>query len=375
MKILADRNIPYIYELFSIYNDVRLCEGRIISARNLKDIDMLIVRSVTQVNQALLADNFLKFIGTTTSGVDHIDQNFLKKYSVPFVSAPGSNAIAVVEYVFAALLWLAQRDKFFLRDKIIGIVGVGYVGNLLHTRLNDFGIHTLLCDPFVSQRCQKNNDWKSLEVLVSEADILTLHTPLTYTGEYPTWHMIDIDVLEALPTNTILINTCRGSVIDNSALLKVLQNGKQLSVVLDVWESEPELLIPLVSYVDIGTPHIAGHTIESKKRGIIHIYNEYCKLFHIFNHAYKCLLSMPTMYNVSMANAIDEIFLYQLIQYIYDIRVDDAAFRRCILQSGGFDKYRRCYDFRREWSSLCIETNLDNNYEQLIALGFNVKFV
>lgn len=375
MKILADKNIPHIYELFNLHNDVQTCEGRIISTKNLKDIDVLIVRSVTTVNQALLADSFLKFIGTATSGIDHIDKNFLKKYEVPFVSAPGSNAIAVVEYVFTALFWLAQRDKFFLRDKIIGIVGVGHIGNLLRQRLNNFGIHTLLCDPFLSQKCNKNHNWKSLEELVSEVDILTLHTPLTYDGEHPTWHMINIDVLEALSSKAILINTCRGSVIDNSALLKILKNGKKLSVVLDVWESEPALSIPLVSYVDIGTPHIAGYTIESKMRGIIHIYHEYCKLFNIFDNVCTSLLLFPIVYNVSIPHEIDETSLYQLIRYMYDIRFDDVMFRRCIFTVGGFDKFRRCYTDRREWSSLCIKTCSDYNYKTLTSLGFNVNII
>lgn len=376
MKILADKNISYIYKLFSLNNDIKVCEGRVIAAKNLKDVDILIIRSVTKINQALLADSFIKFVGTVTSGTDHVDQRFLKENGITFAAASGSNAVAVVEYVLTVLFWLAQRDRFFLRDKVVGIVGVGNIGNLLYQRLHSFGVNTILCDPFVSKTSIAiNNNWKSLEKLVSEADILTLHTPLTYKGNYPTWHMIDIDVLDALSSNTILINTCRGSVIDNSALLRIFQRGKKLSVVLDVWESEPKLSIPLLSYVDIGTPHIAGYTLESKIRGVIYIYNEYCKSFNIANNINEYFLSFPIFNNINVENKVDEIYLYRLIKNIYNICFDDIMLRYLIVKPEGFDALRRQSMFRREWSSLHIKTYLDYNYEILTNLGFNINFL
>lgn len=371
MKILADKNIPYVYELYGLYNDIQVCEGRFISVKDLKGIDVLIIRSVTKVNRELLIDNFLKFVGTVTSGIDHIDQNFLKEYGIFFAAAPGSNAIAVVEYVLAALFFLAQRNGFFLRDKIVGIVGVGHIGSLLHQRLHNFGVHTLLCDPFLS-RTSITDNWRSLEKLVSEVDVLTLHTPLTYSGDYPTWHMIDINVLDALPSNTILINTCRGEVLDNSALLKVLKNGKKLDIILDVWESEPELSIPLLSYVDIGTPHIAGYTLESKIRGAVCIYNKYCKFFNIFHNIHECFSFFPTIRHIKVKKKIDERYLYKLVQCMHNIYCDDVVFRNFVFEPGGFDKLRKFYVNRREWSALCIETCSDYNYRVLTDLGFNV---
>ncbi|WP_159715225.1 4-phosphoerythronate dehydrogenase [Blochmannia endosymbiont of Camponotus nipponensis] len=371
MRILVDKNIPYVYKLFGVDNKMIVCEGRFISAKDVRDVDVLIVRSVTKVNQALLDDSAIKFVGTVTAGVDHIDQNYLKKYGVNFFYAPGNNAVAVVEYVFSALLWLAQRDGFFLRDKIIGIVGVGHIGSLLHERLHNFGVHTLLCDPPLAQK-NINKPWRSFATLISEADILTFHTPLIYKGDYPTWHMVDIDVLEALPSNRILINTCRGPVIDNNALLKVLENGKKLNVVLDVWETEPELSLPLLSYVDIGTAHIAGYTIESKTRGIMKIYNAYCNFFNIFKTIKLSTLNPSSIYYLQVHNEIDEILLCKLVKCVYDIQYDDIMLRRFACVSGGFDKIRKCYLDRREWSSLCVETYVDSKNEMLTQLGFNV---
>ncbi|URJ29904.1 4-phosphoerythronate dehydrogenase [Blochmannia endosymbiont of Camponotus sp.] len=374
MRILVDKDIPYIHKLFGSHNKITVCAGRVISAKDIRNIDILIVRSVTKVNQKLLDDDSIKFVGTATSGIDHIDQNYLKKYGINFVYAPGNNAVAVVEYVFAALFWLAERDSFFLRDKIIGIVGVGHIGSLLHERLHSFGIHTLLCDPPLANKniSKYKQSWKSFEKLVSEADILTFHTPLIYNGTYPTWHMVDLDVLEALPSNRILINTSRGSVIDNHALLKVLESGKKLNVVLDVWETEPELSLPLLSYVDIGTAHIAGYTIESKIRSITQIYNEYCKFFNIFDTVNLSELEPSVIYYLKVQRKIDEMLLNKLIKFVHNIHCDDLLLRQFSTVRGGFDKVRRCYLDRREWSSLCIETYVDYNNEILINLGMNI---
>ncbi|URJ33149.1 4-phosphoerythronate dehydrogenase [Candidatus Blochmannia vicinus] len=373
MRILVDKDIPYIHKLFGLHNKIVVCAGRAISAKDIRNIDTLIVRSVTKVNRKLLDDDSIKFVGTATSGVDHIDQDYLKKYGINFVYAPGNNAAAVVEYVFAALFWLAERDRFFLRDKIIGIVGVGHVGNLLYERLHSFGIHTLLCDPPLAKKniSKRKHSWKSFEKLVSEADILTFHTPLIYNGNYPTWHMVDIDVLEALPTNCILINTSRGSVIDNHALLKVLEHGKKLKVVLDVWETEPELSLPLLSYVDIGTAHIAGYTLESKTRSITQIYNEYCKFFNIFDTVNLSELEPSVICYLKLQRKIDEMLLNKLIKFVYNIHCDDLLLRQFAAVQGGFDKIRRRYLDRREWSSLCVETDIDYNNEILANLGMN----
>lgn len=369
MKLLADNNIPYIQEFFGINNQICIYEGRSISANNLKNIDILIVRSITMVNSILLSNSIVKFVGTVTSGIDHIDQNYLKQNNIEFAFAPGSNAISVVEYVLSALFWLAHRDGFFLRDKTIGIVGAGHIGGLLNQRLKSFGIHTLLYDPYLSQ-IDTNVNWTSLDKLVSESDILTFHTPLTYSGEYPTWHMVDLDLLDALSDSSILINTSRGGVVDNVALLKVLECGKKIRVVLDVWESEPYLLWTLLPYVDIGTAHIAGHTIESKLRGIRYIYDSYCKYFNFPNVVnLSNILYVPIEYIT--LNKVDECSINQLMQFIYNIRADHFALKNCINNPKRFDVLRRYY-CRREWSSVCIRTDQDRHREILFNLGFNV---
>lgn len=367
MKVLADRDISYVHELFGMNNQIQKCEGRMISAENLKDIDILIIRSVTKVTSQLLCDNCVKFVGTVTAGFDHIDQDYLKNNNIKFSYAPGDNAISVVEYVLTSLFWLAQRDHFFLRDKTVGIVGVGHIGHLLYQKLHNFGVNTLLYDPYVS-KTDSNKNWKSFDTLIAESDIVTFHTSLTYTGNHPTWHMVNLDVLDALPANSILINTARGSIIDNTALLKILQCKKKIRVVLDVWESEPYLLSPLLSYVDIGTAHIAGYTCDSKIRSIVNVYNQYCNYFNIINKIdLSYLLTISASY--IKIKRLDEMLINQLIRSIYDIYKDHLALKNCAIHLREFDLLRQYY-YRREWSYIRVKTGKDYADEILMNLGF-----
>ncbi|PLK59203.1 4-phosphoerythronate dehydrogenase [Candidatus Palibaumannia cicadellinicola] len=371
MKILVDENMPYAQALFSRLGEVEVVNGRQITAQNILAADALIVRSVTRVDQSLLDGSLVQFVGTATAGIDHIDQTWLEQAGIRFSSAPGCNAIAVVEYVFSALLWLAQRDGFDLRDKIVGIIGVGNVGSLLHQRLYTFGVPTLLCDPPQAE-AGAIGDWKPMAKLVAEADILTLHTPLTYHGPHTTWHLVNDEMLSALPSaKRILINTCRGAVVDNAALLRALKGGKLLTVVLDVWESEPELLLPLLARVDIGTAHIAGYSLEGKVRGSIQVYNAYSAFLGAGERIdLSDLLPAPKLERVRWRGAIDEEALRRLAHLVYDLRYDDMLLRRTICLPRGFDQLRKSYFDRREWSSLYVDTDNSVSADKLTKLGF-----
>ena len=164
MKILVDENMPYARELFSRLGNVKAVPGRPIPVNELDDADALMVRSVTKVNEALLAGKAIKFVGTATAGTDHVDDKWLKQAGIGFSAAPGCNAIAVVEYVFSSLLMLAERDGFSLHDRTVGIVGVGNVGRRLQARLEALGIKTLLCDPPRADRGDEG-DFRSLDEL------------------------------------------------------------------------------------------------------------------------------------------------------------------------------------------------------------------
>ncbi len=282
VKILVDENMPYARELFSRLGEVKPVAGRPIPVDELADAQALMVRSVTRVNASLLSGTAVKFVGTATAGTDHVDQAWLDEAGIGFSAAPGCNAIAVVEYVFSALLMLAERDGFTLKDRTVGIVGVGNVGSRLQARLEAWGVRTLLCDPPRAERGDAG-DFRPLEALVREADILTFHTPLFKEGPYKTLHLADDALISALKPGAILINACRGAVVDNAALLTRLEAGQDLSVVLDVWEPEPDLNVELLKRVDIGTPHIAGYTLEGKARGTTQVFEAFSAFIGLYS--------------------------------------------------------------------------------------------
>ncbi|MBZ6426437.1 4-phosphoerythronate dehydrogenase PdxB [Pantoea piersonii] len=370
MKILVDENMPYARELFSRTGRVLAVPGRPLPQQELDDADGLMVRSVTQVNEALLAGKPVKFVGTATAGTDHIDEEWLQQAGIAFSAAPGCNAIAVVEYVFSALLLLAERDGFALRDRTVGIVGVGNVGGRLQKRLEAWGVKPLLCDPPRADRGDEG-EFHSLDALVAEADILTFHTPLFKEGPYKSWHLADAALLMALKPNAILINACRGPVVDNAALLEVLKMRADLSVVLDVWEPEPALSLDLLDKVDIGTAHIAGYTLEGKARGTTQVFEAWCDFLGQPQQVpLSELLPPPEFSSVTLNGPLDQPTLKRLAHLVYDVRRDDAPLRKVAAKPGEFDRLRKEYEERREWSSLEVICSDAATVSLLNALGF-----
>ncbi|MGK2959971.1 MAG: DUF3410 domain-containing protein [Candidatus Malihini olakiniferum] len=370
MKIVVDENILYARELFSRVGDVVAVPGRPLPVEALAQAQALMVRSVTPVNAALLTGTGVNFVGSATAGTDHVDETWLREHGVIFSAAPGCNAIAVVEYVFSALLMLAERDGFQLREKTVGIIGVGNVGRCLHARLNAWRVKTLLCDPPRA----RNGDvapFLPLEVLLYEADILTLHTPLTKDGADNTFHLIDDAVLAAWPAGRILINACRGPVVDNAALLRALQRGKDLRVVLDVWELEPEPSLDLLARVNVGTAHIAGYTLEGKARGTTQVFEALCQFIGKPQQMpLASLLPAPDITDVQLTAPLDQALLNYLVHLVYDIRRDDELLRQSAGQLGGFDRLRKYYQKRSEWSSLRVTCSDETSAAYLNALGF-----
>lgn len=241
-------------------------------------------------------------------------------------------------------------------------------------RLEALGIRTLLCDP---PRADKGDDedFRTLDELVQEADILTFHTPLFKDGPYRTLHLADDALIRRLKPGTILINACRGPVVDNAALLARLQAGQPLSVVLDVWEPEPELNTALLERVDIGTAHIAGYTLEGKARGTTQVFEAYSQFIgHPQQVALDSLLPAPEFGRVTLHGALDESTLKRLVHLVYDVRRDDAPLRKVAGIPGEFDKLRKNYLERREWSSLYVMCDDKAAAELLHKLGFNAVY-
>ncbi|MRS91027.1 4-phosphoerythronate dehydrogenase PdxB [Enterobacteriaceae bacterium RIT714] len=371
MKILVDENMPYARELFSRLGDVKAVPGRPIPLAELEDADALMVRSVTKVNETLLSGKSVKFVGTATAGTDHVDDVWLAQAGIGFSAAPGCNAIAVVEYVFSSLLMLGERDGFALKDRIVGIVGVGNVGGRLQKRLEALGIRTLLCDPPRADRGDEG-EFHTLDELVEQADVITFHTPLFKDGPYKSLHLADEALIRRLKPGTVLINACRGPVVDNAALLTCLEAGQDLSVVLDVWEPEPDLDVALLRHVDVATAHIAGYTLEGKARGTTQVFEAYSAFIgNPQQVALDTLLPAPEFGRITLHGPLDESSLKRLVHLVYDVRRDDALLRKVAGIPGEFDTLRKNYLERREWSSLYVICDDADAAALLNKLGFN----
>ncbi|WP_428771719.1 4-phosphoerythronate dehydrogenase [Vibrio sp.] len=374
MRILIDENMPYAEQLFSQLGEVILKPGRNLTADDLVDVDALMIRSVTKVDQALIAKaNRLKFVGSATAGMDHVDQPLLAERGIYFTAAPGCNKVGVAEYVFSVMMVLAQQQGFSVFDKTVGIIGAGQVGSYLADCLAGIGIRVLLNDP-PKQAGGDSREFTPLNTLLEQSDIITLHTPLTRAGEHPTHHLIGADELAALRPDQILINAARGPVVDNQALKQRLARNDGFSAALDVFEFEPEVDMELLPLLAFATPHVAGYGLEGKARGTTMIFNSYCEFLGISLSAQASdLLPTAPLPRVLLDRAWDEATLHNLTQIIYDVRKDDALFRREIARPGAFDQMRKQYWDRREYSAITLVGDAHCQLAPLAKLGFKVE--
>ncbi|WP_261815559.1 4-phosphoerythronate dehydrogenase [Vibrio gallicus] len=374
MKIVIDENMPYAKELFEQLGEVIPLSGRTICADDLIDVDGLMIRSVTKVNAELLSKaNKLKFVGTATAGYDHLDQQALEAKGVHYTHAPGCNKVGVAEYVVSCLMVLAQQQGFSIFDKTVGIVGAGQVGSYLAKCLQGIGIKVLINDP-PAQQNGDSRDFTDLDSLLEQADVISMHTPITKQGEFATHHLIDEQKLTALRGDQILINAARGPVVDNQALKARLQQQDGFTAVLDVFEFEPQVDMDLLPLLAFATPHVAGYGLEGKARGTTMIFNSFCE--HIgsdLSASANDLLPQAPVPKMQLSREWDEATLHNLTQLIYDVRKDDALFRREIAKPGSFDKMRKQYWDRREYGAVTVSGAKGDNLGQLELLGFKVE--
>ncbi len=275
MKIIVDNKIPYIQEkLHLLADEVVALNGAAISAADVRDADALIVRTRTRCDESLLKDSKVQFVATATIGFDHIDADYLKRAGIAWTSCPGCNAASVAQYVESSLLLLQQERGVSLPQSTIGIVGCGHVGSKVKTVAERLGMRILICDPLLG-----NPDFVPLSVIEQDADIITFHVPLTREGNYATWHMADESFFHRLHKTPYIINTSRGEVVDNTALLTALLQGKVRDTVIDVWEGEPHLNEELLRCVFIGTPHIAGYSADGKANADNMVIDALCQHF------------------------------------------------------------------------------------------------
>jgi erythronate-4-phosphate dehydrogenase len=381
MKIIADANIPFVEQCFSSIGEVEVVPGRQITRGVVADADVIVVRSITPVNASLLEGTAVKFVGTATIGFDHIDRDFLAAGNIGFSSAPGSNANSAAEYVIAGLLDTAQKYDIDLDEKSIGIIGVGNVGSRVEKKAAALGMQVVLNDPPL-ERETHDSKYRPLEELF-DCDFITIHTPLTFEGVDKTYHLADIGFFESLKERCVFINASRGAVVETDALKNAILSGRLRGVVLDVWENEPDIDLSLLKMVDIGTPHIAGYSLDGKIAGMIMIYKAVCEHFEIEPvFATRDFLPAPPIHelrvNIRQDRAVD--ILAGAVQKIYDIRRDDTRLRWIwekpeSKRADYFDNLRKNYPVRRELhnTTVLLGTGDLELERKLAGIGFNVQ--
>ncbi len=383
MRIVADENIPLVDAFFADLGEIVRVSGRALSAGQLQSADLLLVRSVTEVNAELLADSPLRFVASATIGTDHVDLPYLQQRQIGFASAPGCNADSVADYVLSALFNLAAMTGADLADRTIGIVGVGNVGSRVQRRLQQLGLRVLLNDPPRAEReGQRGSPFCSLPQLLEECDTFCLHTPWTRHGRHPSHHLFDQAVLARLAEGSWLINAGRGAAVDNRALLALLQQRQDVKVVLDVWEPEPAINPQLAQRVTLATPHIAGYSLEGRMRGTEMIYQAVCRHLGVpARQQLQHLLPSPPLTVVEVeAKAAAADLPRRLINLVYDLRDDHLPLQRLMTldataRAQGFDQLRKHYPERRQFNSLRVK-GLDPGglmTRRLAAIGFSLE--
>jgi erythronate-4-phosphate dehydrogenase len=350
LTILADENIPAVEYYAGSLGAVKLVNGRSLQSAQLAGVDVLLVRSVTRVDEALLGDCAVRFVGTATSGVDHIDRDYLRQRGIDFAYAPGSNANSVVEYVLTAIAVSGDALERLLAGGRVGIIGYGVIGKAVAARLRALDIDYRVYDPWLAP----SDISKPAELsAVMACDVVTLHPELTRAQPWPSYHLVDAAALGKLNRGSLLINASRGPVVDNQALLELLTRGGGPATVLDVWEGEPAISHALLQQVNLGTPHIAGYSLDGKLLATRMLCAAMANRLGLAWQAPSSPAGEPPLLQLPCAQA-GAALVRQLLLARYDITLDDARLREVTLCRGrgqaaaAFDLLRRDYPQRRE---------------------------
>jgi len=387
LRIVADEIIPLVPETFGRFGEVLQVPAQEITPTLVKNADVLLVRSVTRVDEKLVAGSKLRFVGSATIGEDHVDTEALARAGIVFRNAPGSNAESVVEYVLAALLTLAVRLERPLRGLTVGVVGCGHIGSRLAQRLPAFGVRVLQNDPPLAdeaERAGQAHEYAGLDQVLAESDVVTLHVPLTTAGPYPTRHLIGAHELARLRRDAWLINTSRGAVVSNSALAAVLEVGALGAAVLDVWEGEPQPGETLLQLTAVATPHIAGYSWDGKVTGTLMLHVALVQDLGLPHQAWDAAAAFAgdeqDRLDLEPPPPMPEAeWLHALTRQLYDIEADDARMRTLLAlpptaSAAMFNELRRTYPKRRAFQRHVLpDASLPEEFRIPVREGLHVS--
>ena len=375
MKVVCDSHIPFLKGALEPYCDVVYAPGQDIGPDLVRDADALVVRTRTRCDSNLLSGSKVRFIATATIGYDHIDTKWCEANAIRWTNAPGCNSWSVQQYIGSLLVTLSRHMLFSFKDKTIGIVGVGNVGGKVARLAALLGFRVLLCDPPRARR-EATNAFVTLDEIINQCDIISLHVPLIRDGEDATYHLFDKHRLSTLNRNQILINTSRGEVVDNAALKEVLNKKAICTAALDVWENEPLIDRELMNLLFIGTPHIAGYSVDGKATGTTMCVQALGKFFDLPCREWEVAevpeSIQPAEFSIDTTGKTPQEVLADAILYTYNVRNDDTALMSDI---SSFEKLRSNYPVRREFPAFSVRLQNDDTGRSTVFLreaGFNI---
>ena len=341
MKIVADSNIPFLKGVFEPYAEVVYKDGRSIERKDMMLADAVIIRTRTRCAQDTLEGTRVQAIASATIGTDHVDMTWCAANGITVYNAEGCNAGGVMNYVFSALYGMASRHSIKLENATMGVVGVGHVGKRVAEAAEKLGFKVLLCDPPRALR-EGPEDFLPLEELLAQSNVVSLHVPLNEE----THDMAGESFFEAIKPGAVLINTSRGEVVDESALLRA--RPKLGSLAIDTWCNEPFVNHNLMDVCDIATPHIAGYSYQGKLNGTAMAVRSIARHFGIdqlknYTPEPESADLTPIGLDVSGKTQGE---ITALLQYNYPIFTDDFLFR---MDPDGFERLRIDYNYRREY--------------------------
>lgn len=372
LHIVIDDAIPFIRGVLEPFFQVTYLAGGEITSQDLKDVSALIVRTRTQCNRELLENTPVRFVATATVGTDHLDLVYLEENQIQWMNAAGCNSNSVCQYVLSAIFEILLQTKKTFKETTLGIVGAGAIGSRLHHLARALQIPCLLCDPPLAVQ-KPNSQFLTLEEVLSKSDIVSLHVPLTADGPYPTYHQIADAEIRKMRSGAFLINTSRGPVVDNEALSYHLKEKTIAGAVLDVWEEEPNLNLTLLEQVLIGTPHIAGYSLDGKANATIQVVRALAHYFKIDElKAFQLKLDPPENSPINAELEKSEFDLLCLVYtQTYGINRDSSLLKSSPAQ---FEDFRKHYPIRREPPAFLLKISSENEAYRVVfqKLGFNL---
>jgi len=374
VKIVIDDKIPFIKGVFEPYSEVVYMPGKDITAADVKDAAALITRTRTRCDRALLEGSAVRAVATATIGYDHIDTEWCEAAGIAWSNAPGCNSGSVCQYLASCLVSIAKRHALDLERMTLGVVGAGNVGAKVAAAGRALGMRVLVNDP-PRERREGPAGFVTLDTIVSEADIITLHVPLTEDGQDATLHLFDAERISKLRSGQWLINSSRGPVVDNAALKTALKAHRIAGAVLDVWEDEPQIDTELLDLLDFATPHIAGYSADGKANGTaasVRFVAE--KLGLPLTEWAPASIPLPAKsvnLKIDSSGKDSQSVLTEALLATYEIGADSSALKAA---PASFEALRGNYPVRREPHAFTVATDAGpDTVARLRLLGFNIS--